>query len=437
MTLMHQAQVVLPLRVRLLAVAMTLLVLLGAAPAVAAPTEQVDDPRSAERYWTAERMRAAEPLETEIAPLPPDRAAGSKQGGVTATPAHVEPAPPGPGGVPTLRRGPGEGTAAAASSSEVSDPARAGLRTHGKVFFRIPGDGDYVCSGTAVASANRSAVWTAGHCVFDERGGGFAEEWLFVPAYRDGEAPFGRWPARELATTRSWRASGNFQEDLGAAIVARDEEGRTLGEVVGGQGIGFSQSRSHRYSAFGYPAFPSLTKLFNGERLHRCDSPLGGSDNPSGYPGPAAMWIRCDMTEGSSGGSWLSAGQILSVNSYTYALETNRMYGPYQDRAAQSLYGSAAGRPPRCQGKAVTLLGTAGPDRLVGTPGPDVIKGLGGNDVIRGRGGRDVICGDGGNDRISGGRGRDRIDGGPGRDRCDGGPGRDRARRCAIVRRVP
>jgi hypothetical protein len=82
-------------------------------------------------------------------------------------------------------------------------------------------------------------------------------------------------------------------------------------------------------------------------------------------------------------------------------------------------------QPLTCQGKRVTIRGTAGPDHVAGTTGPDVIAGLGGNDLIRGLGGNDVICGGPGNDRIFGGAGDDRLAGGKGNDRIWGGPGRD------------
>lgn len=95
--------------------------------------------------------------------------------------------------------------------------------------------------------------------------------------------------------------------------------------------------------------------------------------------------------------------------------------------------------PPRCGGKAATIVGTSGNDRLRGTSGPDTIVGLGGNDTISGLGGKDVICGGrgkdrlrggGGNDKLLGGAGKDTLNGGPGKDRCVGGPGKDRGRGC-------
>jgi Ca2+-binding RTX toxin-like protein len=79
-----------------------------------------------------------------------------------------------------------------------------------------------------------------------------------------------------------------------------------------------------------------------------------------------------------------------------------------------------------CAGRAATIAGSAGADRLAGTRGAEVIVGGRGNDRIRGGGGNDLICAGPGNDRAAGGGGDDRLLGGPGRDRLSGGPGRDR-----------
>ncbi|MDQ3962712.1 MAG: hypothetical protein M3277_02195 [Actinomycetota bacterium] len=104
----------------------------------------------------------------------------------------------------------------------------------------------------------------------------------------------------------------------------------------------------------------------------------------------------------------------------------------------------ATAAPPRCLGRAATIVGTNGNDTLRGTNGADVIVGLRGRDRILGRGGNDRICagagaqsfdeetgerfrefssGGGGADRIAGGRGPDHVVGGPGDDRLNSGPG--------------
>ena len=81
-----------------------------------------------------------------------------------------------------------------------------------------------------------------------------------------------------------------------------------------------------------------------------------------------------------------------------------------------------------CDGKAVTIEGTDGPDKISGTDGPDVIHGLGGNDIIQGLGGDDTICGGDGHDVIGAGSGNDIVLGGNGHDAIWGGSGDDTLR---------
>lgn len=78
-----------------------------------------------------------------------------------------------------------------------------------------------------------------------------------------------------------------------------------------------------------------------------------------------------------------------------------------------------------CDGRPVTIVGSAGGETINGTEGNDVILALGGDDTIDGRGGDDVICGGDGDDTITGGEGRDRIFGDAGLDALFGGDGID------------
>ncbi len=413
--------------------ALTLLFLCAGSARAAGPVATAHvDPQGVRGYWTPARMRAAQPLD-------PPEAAASGGGGASADtgpPSSVDAVAPGSAQTPQVERGvvatqaSAPATASRYTRTEVADPAAESVRAHGKVFLTIAGGseaGDYVCSGTAVNSNNGSVVISAGHCVYDTAGGGYAKNWLFVPGYKDGQAPYGAWPAVKLSSPSAWRKGANSSYDLGAVKVSENGSGETLNDVVGGTGIAFNQPRQQNYSDFGYPAI-APPAAFNGEREFRCDSPLGGSDNPPGS-GPNTMWIGCDMTAGSSGGGWIANGNLLSVNSYDYCIAgtlcQKRLYGPYLDDTAKQLYKSIAGAATYCQGKKVTILGTGGADTLVGTSGKDVIAGEGGKDTIKGKGGKDTICGNGGADTLKGAKGADRIHGGGGADRIKGGKGKD------------
>jgi Ca2+-binding RTX toxin-like protein len=75
----------------------------------------------------------------------------------------------------------------------------------------------------------------------------------------------------------------------------------------------------------------------------------------------------------------------------------------------------ASAATPTCFGKAATILGTEGRERIEGTSEDDVIIGLGGRDIIFAGEGDDLVCG------VRG----DVIDGGPGNDSMSGGRGPD------------
>jgi hypothetical protein len=227
-------------------------------------------------------------------------------------------------------------------SERVEDPADPSVSAHGRVFFTIPSGpyrGDYVCSGTAVNSRNRSTVWTAGHCVYELTGGGFVTNWSFVPGYESGAAPYGEWPAKRLTAPRAYQTSQNLHFDFGAAVVRTNADGQRLQTLVGARGIGFDQPRDQGYVAYGYPK----ELPFDGEHEYTCTSPMERTDQFAG-DGPPPMGIRCDMTAGASGGGWIVNGSILSVTSYGYTTRPFELYGPYLSSAARNVYREASGK---------------------------------------------------------------------------------------------
>ncbi|MFD5277140.1 trypsin-like serine peptidase [Pseudarthrobacter sp. NPDC058362] len=305
--------------------AAAVLALTGAGGATAAPAAS-DDQRAPSvaraslatagvaEYWTAERMRNAIPGDV-LAKRAVERGVASGaskavQGKATKVPSTK--------GKPTI----------AAAENPVSHI--------GKVFFTMGGY-NYVCSGNSVASTNKSTVSTAGHCL-NEGPGAFATNWVFVPAYENGAAPYGKWAANQLFAPTQWSANGDMTYDTGFAVVNTNAGGQRLGDVVGGSGVAFNQDRGLSYKAFGYPA----ASPFNGETLKSC---TGAASNDPYNPQFNSQGISCDMTGGSSGGPWFigtsSSGVQNSVNSYGY----NRMavmYGPYWGSVIQSTYNSAA-----------------------------------------------------------------------------------------------
>ena len=234
------------------------------------------------------------------------------------------------GGGPREYAKPGGGGGGSASSTEVTIGATSVETALGKVFFS-DGPYNYVCSGTALAG---NVVWTAGHCV-NEGPGDFYTNFLFVPAYRDGDAPFGKFPALRLMTTDRWRTLGEYGVDVGAAIPEPNEHGQELAAVVNERPIDFNEPRQQSYRAYGYPA----AGKFNGKRLRVSNTAWSRDDRSAD---PDTMGVPCDMTGGSSGGGWLnSTHEVVSVNSYGYQSLKNVMFGPHLEAEAQGLYNAS------------------------------------------------------------------------------------------------
>ncbi|WP_083460420.1 trypsin-like serine peptidase [Jiangella muralis] len=254
--------------------------------------------RAAEAYWTPERMRAAVPADVIVT-------------GDARTPGAASP------------------KARDFAPAAVPENPRSQL---GKVFFTIGGT-DYVCSGTATTSSNGDVVTTAGHCLHEGGGGGFASQFTFVPAYDNGSAPYGQWSASDLFTSSGWANSGDFNVDVGFAVMNENSSGQSLTSVVGSHPIAFNLARGLSYTSYGYPA----AAPFNGQRLYSCSGTA--RNDPSGLQ---TQGLTCDMTGGSSGGGWLTSNRLNSVNSYKYNNDPNTMYGPFFGSTAQSVYNAAA-----------------------------------------------------------------------------------------------
>lgn len=209
--------------------------------------------------------------------------------------------------------------------------------TEGKIFFTGSDGFDYMCSGTAVISDNESTVWTAGHCVHGGAGQTYHFNWIFVPGYDDGDAPYGVWTAETLSTPTGWARYSSLKYDVGAATVAPNG-GMTLGDTVGMEGIAFNQPAGQAWTSLGYPA----GRPFDGSDLYSCRSRTLGRHNPDRLAGQRTIFIRCDMNGGSSGGGWFFTMDgnryVGSLNSYGVMGHRDRMYGPYQGPAAYALW---------------------------------------------------------------------------------------------------
>jgi V8-like Glu-specific endopeptidase len=322
-------------RLGILSVALGLL-LTSPTNASAAPSEDslrvsradaaTNDVTSLLAYWTPERMANAVPAEarslrdnTQTTPM------SRLFSPLTSFRSTVLPSVPrqkaaGPHGGGYLWRGGGHVT-----------------KTTGKVFFTVEGT-DFVCSATVVTSANRDTLVTAGHCV-NAGPGEFATRWIFVPGYQNGKRPYGTWTARGLFASPAWQTRGDIDQDVGFAVLHPNSTGQHIADVVGTQTISFTQPRGAYTYTFGYPALAE----YDGESLYYCRDNLVPDTQ-----GTHDQGMRCTMTEGASGGPWLSnfnpatgVGTVTSVSSFGYDDKPGVMWGPTFTEPIRALYGKA------------------------------------------------------------------------------------------------
>ena len=305
-------------------------------------------------YWTAERLRDAKPLA-----LP--RATTSRS--ETALDRPAGPQRTSPGRPPTVNIEP-------AWNNKLFEPARLGrlearpeaigtyglpfttsrvfpdaavstypYRAAGKLFFRDPRTNtNNVCTGSVI---NRRLILTAGHCVFDTARNYFFDNFLFVPAFRAGAAPFQQWSWAFVRTTTAWvNGTGSFPNNGDFAIIEAVDRvvgsgaPRRIGDVVGFLGFVTNSLIGQHVTTLGYPV-----NLDNGQRMQTTGA------EARRVVGFNAAEIGSDQRGGSSGGPWIRDFGVSATGDPTATAQRNRVVGV-------TSYGPVA-TTPRYQGSSI------------------------------------------------------------------------------------
>ncbi|GGR09429.1 hypothetical protein WEB32_03880 [Streptomyces netropsis] len=188
-------------------------------------------------------------------------------------------------------------------------PRKAGQisRTAGKFFIEnkdvVTGAvSTTACSGNVVNSANQSVVVTAAHCLRIHTpidvgfGNTMITNMVFVPGFNGANlerhtsstalpgkdiAPYGVWGVTREWITNTWSRSADWLlgHDMAAVLVDNPDDPRPIGQVTGGQQIGFNQPQNQNNHVFGYPTInernyyrpgnvsPQLQRTFDGRSL--------------------------------------------------------------------------------------------------------------------------------------------------------------------------
>ncbi|MGW4563865.1 trypsin-like serine peptidase [Streptomyces sp. NPDC004561] len=266
-----------PIRWTSVAVAM----MCGAAVGLAAPAAQAKSPsppdpsagreaRQAARFWTAQRMAQARPLDA------------------------VRGAPDGPGH-------------SLAAAGRPQGTLFGGSRLIGTFFGSDgPGGTTWHCTGSVIDTQVRNVVLTAAHCALSMKG-----DYVFVPKFAKGAAPDGQpygifhiqhvfvdpryVPDKGSSTTKKpWS-----DLDTAFARVSPNQQGQTLQDAVGG-GLTFTRPSGYAQKNVTVVGYPSYRHNGAGSAV-KCTVPT------SQLPGYRQMSMTCGgYWGGVSGSPWIT-----------------------------------------------------------------------------------------------------------------------------------
>jgi V8-like Glu-specific endopeptidase len=236
-------------------------------------------------------------------------------------------------------------------------------RAAGKLFFNIGAD-TYWCSASLI---KRGIVVTAAHCAANYGHSQFYSGWRFVPAYRDGAAPFGVWSAQQVWIEHTYyngtdgcTVYGIVCPDDVAVIILNTQSGDYPGTAAGWFGYwyggGFTSSGLTQITQLGYSA-----GLDNGLYLERTDSYgyisasdsnntiIGSNMNAGSYGGPWIVNFGFPSTlTGETNGSFSHPDVIVGVASWGYTSNAPKEQGasPFTSNNIKSLLNSACAETP-------------------------------------------------------------------------------------------
>jgi V8-like Glu-specific endopeptidase len=202
----------------------------------------------------------------------------------------------------------------------------------GRLSFTTPTGTSY-CSAT---SLRNNVLLTAAHCIYDTTANRFYSKWVFTPAYRNGAAPYGTFPATTCRVLAAWvNLTGNFsintwaRHDVAVCNMGRNSAGVTLNGAVGWMGYQWNQPYIRHFHDLGYPFRNYNDQLIaeSGNYLHACVA-------ESFQQTTETRGLGCNMSRGKSGGPVMvgyAPGALTGAADGVYSgffIGTRNMYAP-------------------------------------------------------------------------------------------------------------
>ena len=213
--------------------------------------------------------------------------------------------------------------------------ARLSLRVG--ALFEHDANGNHFCTASVVASLGRDLLITAAHCIYGGKSGGYRQDIVFIPGYRDGTEPFGVWTPQRLLVAPQWASSSDPDFDVGF-VVLKPHDGENIQQVLGGNRLGIDSGYQHLVRVTGYP--------------NSAGTPITCISSTS-RQSATQLRFECDgYTSGTSGSPWVTrfdrrtrTGTIVGViGGYQEGGDSPSVsYSPYFGSAISQLYQQAVG----------------------------------------------------------------------------------------------
>jgi V8-like Glu-specific endopeptidase len=194
----------------------------------------------------------------------------------------------------------------------------------GRLSFSTP-SGTSFCSATAISGNN---IVTAAHCVYDTTNNRFYSNWVFTPAYRAGNAPYGTFAWSACTVLAGWvNFSGSYQiswarYDVAVCTMRANSSGTTLNNAVGWAGRSWNFPYIQHYHNMGYPFRDHNLNLLPsaGAYLRVCtaESFTFATD---------VRGMGCNLGPGISGGPWMRGYAVNVVTGWVDGVNSGLFVG--------------------------------------------------------------------------------------------------------------
>jgi V8-like Glu-specific endopeptidase len=238
-------------------------------------------------------------------------------------------------------------------STTATDSSNLPRRT-GKLFFKNQAGTSFVCSASVI---RHRLIATAGHCVHSGTAAGFHKDWIFVPAFRSGAAPYGSWTWTYAIVTATWAGGGGGVPNAADyALIELADKGtpaaplRIGANVTGFLGYATLSLLGNHAHMLGYPC-----NLDSCQIQHQVSAGSGPAN------GNNTVIYGSDARGGSSGGPWVqnygdayacSSGCVASLAGRNQMIAVTS-YGPV---STTPLYQGASILDSRFAGAANSLI---------------------------------------------------------------------------------